>query len=160
MNIVSVTKKPGFTYFETLVSVFCVLIFVTGFQKWILYSNSHATKIHLQQKLSETSHCITTLLQNSTTNWVQEETFQSTPLQYLCLTHDPVSTIPIPLNSANSFLQISLSTDITQLPYSLIISKSNAEYYQTEYTLYHVIVFDTTNITHFAVSTFIKEATT
>ncbi len=160
MNIVSVNKKPGFSYFETLVSVFCVLIFVTGFQKWMIYSVSQKTTIHIQQKLSETSHCITTLLHNSTTSWIQEETFHPTPLQYLYLTHDPVSTIPIPLNSANSFLQISLPTEITQLPYSLIISKSTAEYYQTEYALYHVIVFDTTNTSHYAVSTFIKETPT
>lgn len=157
MKTVSISKKPGFTYFETLVSVFCILIFVTGFQKWMSYSVSQKTAIHIQQKLSETSYCITTLLQNSNTSWIQEETFHSTPLQYRCLTQESVSTIPIPLVSANAFLQISLPTDITQLPYSLIISKSTAEYYQTEYTLYHVIVFDATNTKHYAVSTFIKE---
>jgi len=154
------TKKPGFTYFETLVSVFCILIFVTGFQKWMLYSVSQKTTIHVQQRLSETSHCITTLLQNSTTNWIQEETFQATPPQYKCLTHDSVCTIPISLSSANSFLQISLPSEITQLPYSLMISKSTVEYYQTEYALYHVIIFDTESISHFAVSTYIQEPIT
>jgi hypothetical protein len=160
VKIVFIKKKPGFTYFETLVSVFCILIFVTGFQKWILYSISQKTNIHLQQKLSETAHCITTLLQNSNTNWIQEETFQATPFQYRYLTQDAMSTIPIPLMSANSFLQILLPSEITQLPYNLMISKSIVEYYQTEYVLYHVIVFDAENIAQFAVSTFIKEIIT
>jgi type II secretory pathway pseudopilin PulG len=157
---VSLNKTSGFTYLETLISVFCVLIFVTGFQKWMLYSISQKTNIHLQQRLSETSHCITTLLQNSNTNWIQEETFQATPFQYRCLTQDAMSTIPIPLTSANAFLQISLPSDITQLPYSLMISKSTTEYYQTVYILYHVIVFDPANVDHFAISTFIKESLT
>jgi hypothetical protein len=160
MNLLFISRKPGFTYFETLVSVFCILIFVTGFQKWMLYSVSQKTTIHIQQKLTETSHCITTLLQNSNTSWIQDETFNPTPLHYRFLTQDAMSTIPIPLMSANSFLKISLPTDITQLPYSLIISKSTAEYYQTEYTLYHVIVFDTTNTQHSAISTFIKKTAT
>jgi hypothetical protein len=153
------SRKPGFTYLETLVSVICILTFLGGFQNWMVFVHSHKTHAHLQRKLSETSHFIACQLHNTNQDWIHEETFFTTPPAYQSFTSDPFVTIPVTLDSASSYFSISLPPEIHENPYQVLISKSLGSVYEQEYIFYHVIVFVTLESKNFfATSFFAKKA--
>jgi type II secretory pathway pseudopilin PulG len=155
------SRKPGFTYLETLVSVICILLFLWGFQNWMVFVHSHKTHAHLQRKLSETSHFIACQLHNANQDWIQEETFFPTPFDYQAITNDPFVTISVPLASASSYFSISLPPELLENPYQVLISKSSDTIYQQEYVFYHVIVFVTfASSRYVATSLFVKKYAT
>lgn len=151
------SKKPGFTYFETLVSILCILLFLFGFQRWMIFAHSHKNYSQLQRKLTETSHFIACQLYSANEDWIQSETFFDTPSSYRRYTHDPLVTVPLFLSSAASFLHISLPQEFVESPYQVMISKNLVTIYQQPYALYHVIVFTTLGTKHyFASSLYMK----
>ncbi|MDD4028695.1 MAG: hypothetical protein PHX86_03115 [Caldisericia bacterium] len=145
-------SKPGFTYFETLVSILCILIFLFGFQRWMIFVHSSKNHSQLQRKLTETSHFIACQLHSKNEEWIQDETFFETPIHYCKYTTDPFVTVPVSLSSAIPFFQISLPADIIENPYQVLVSKKPVSIYQQSYTLYHVIVFYTFGNNHYCAS--------
>jgi len=140
-SLCDMKRQPGFTFIETMVAVLCVILFVFGLQRFLLFTHSRHSSAMLQQELTSISDFIAIQMKCNDISWIQEETFSSTPGSYRRFTHDPLMTIPIEISSAESFFHIRLSDELKQRPYTLFISKSSAAFYGQDYVMYRVIVY-------------------
>ncbi|MCK5848594.1 MAG: hypothetical protein KAH01_05300 [Caldisericia bacterium] len=134
-------RKPGFTYVETLVSILCIVIFITGYQNFNLYSFKQRNNIKIFDELQNIASFVSQEMQLFTDEELFVVNFKDNSSEYMQITNDQQVQAPKSLEDANGIYLLNLPVEYLDDNYKVMISRSMVGEYEIIYYLYHVIVF-------------------